>query len=119
MERSTRNIYEAIFGDARQSHNTSSVAAIDLGKDGARVTYNELQSKVDGFRATANIKPGETIALVMPNSLELVVGLLASWAEGAATAPLNPAYTSVEFRVSVLTSWPGGLSTNAFVGPFQ
>lgn len=106
MESSTRNIYEAVFGETRNSHDGSSIAAIDLGKDGARVAYNELQAQVDGVRAATDIKPGETLALVMPNSLELIVGLLASWAEGAATAPLNPAYTSVEFRVSVLRPLP-------------
>ncbi|KAH9909149.1 hypothetical protein F4778DRAFT_776311 [Xylariomycetidae sp. FL2044] len=93
-----RNIYEAFFGDEEGRGVSSAVAAVDLGKDGNAVTYAELRARVDAARATAHIEDGDKVALVMPNSLELVVGLLACWAQGAATAPLNPAYTSTEFR---------------------
>ncbi|KAH8664611.1 hypothetical protein BX600DRAFT_362760, partial [Xylariales sp. PMI_506] len=62
------------------------------------VTYAQLRDIVDSTRARVNISSGERVALVMPNSLELIVGLLSVWAQGAAAAPLNPSYTSAEFK---------------------
>jgi acyl-CoA synthetase (AMP-forming)/AMP-acid ligase II len=101
MAKVTNNIYEAVFGKASgHDNNASAAAAVDLGKSNDPITYAQLRSHVDGFRAASAIRAGEKVALVMPNSLELVVGLFATWAQGAATAPLNPSYTAVEFRVS-------------------
>lgn len=96
------NIYEAVLGSANGHDESSSIAAVDLGKDGKAISYAQLQRCVDGVRAAASIKSGDKVGLVMPNSLELIIGLLAVWAEGAATAPLNPAYTATEFKVSLL-----------------
>lgn len=94
------NIYNAVFGTSIDPDASPSVAAVDLGKSNKSVTYAQLKSFVDAIRGTACIKAGDKVGLVMPNSLELVVGLLAVWAQGAATAPLNPGYTSNEFKVS-------------------
>jgi len=102
------NIYEAVFGTHASGHdsNASAVAAVDLGKSNDHITYAQLRRHVDGLRASSAIGAGEKVALVMPNSLELVVGLFAVWAQGAATAPLNPAYTAIEFRVSTcIAGW--------------
>ena len=102
MTKATNNISEAVFGSASGSdNNTSAVAAIELGKSDDPITYAQLRRHVDSLRITSAIGAGEKVALVMPNSLELIVGLFATWAQGAATAPLNPAYTAVEFRVSI------------------
>ena len=100
MTKITNSIYEAVFGEAsRHDNDPSPVAAIDLGKSNDPITYAQLQRHADDLRFTSAIEAGEKIALVMPNSLELVVGLFATWAQGAATAPLNPSYTAIEFRV--------------------
>lgn len=98
MPQNPMNIYEAVFGDCRGCDDTA-VAAVDLGKDGESVSYADLRRLVDIARTTIDIKAGESVGLVMSNSLELIIGLLATWAQGAATAPLNPAYTAVEFKV--------------------
>ena len=100
MTMGTNNIYQAVFGEASGHDSTSAVAAVDLGKSKDPITYAQLQSHVDGLRASSTIQAGEKVALVMPNSLELVVGLFATWAQGAATVPLNPSYTAIEFKVS-------------------
>jgi acyl-CoA synthetase (AMP-forming)/AMP-acid ligase II len=102
MSQGANNIYEAVFGEAnrRDNNSTLAVAVVDLGKSNDPITYAQLQALVDNTRLSSAIKTGEKVALVMPNSLELVVGLFATWAQGAATAPLNPSYTSIEFRVS-------------------
>jgi acyl-CoA synthetase (AMP-forming)/AMP-acid ligase II len=120
MIKTSNNIYEAVFGETSgRGNNTSAVAAIDLGKGNDPVTYAQLQSRVDGFRVSSAIKAGERIALVMPNSLELVVGLFATWAQGAATAPLNPAYTAIEFKVSNDDSTTASVTDRSFKGPLR
>jgi acyl-CoA synthetase (AMP-forming)/AMP-acid ligase II len=98
MPQTPANIYEAVFGNS-DTQDDVRVATVDLGRQVKSVSYAQLKHVVDATRATTGIKAGENVALVMPNSLELIVGLLATWAEGAATAPLNPSYTAVEFRV--------------------
>jgi acyl-CoA synthetase (AMP-forming)/AMP-acid ligase II len=98
MPQTPANIYEAVFGDSDKQNDTT-VAAVDLGSKGESVSYAQLKRVVDVARTTTNIEAGENVALVMPNSMELIVGLLAMWAQGAATVPLNPSYTAVEFKV--------------------
>lgn len=89
------NIYGAAFSEA-----SNAIAALPLGDSGTPVTYAQLKNHVDALRGATSINAGDKVALVMPNSLELIIGLFAVWAQGAATAPLNPAYTSTEFKVS-------------------
>jgi acyl-coenzyme A synthetase/AMP-(fatty) acid ligase len=101
MPQTPTNVYEAVFGALDGQHDGKAVAAIDLGKDSEPVSYAQLKHTVDVTRVTMGVKSRENVALVMPNSLELIVGLLATWAQGAATAPLNPSYTSVEFKVRI------------------
>ena len=93
------NLYQRIFEEPIRPDASSAIAVVDVAKDGRQVSYAQLKRLVDNYRSTIPIKAGEKVALVMPNSLELIVGLLATWAQGGATAPLNPAYTSSEFQV--------------------
>src|SRR5581483_6361260 len=68
---------------------------------GRRVSYGELREEVRelaGKLAGAGVVRGDTVALVVPNGPHFVRFLLATTALGAAAAPLNPAYTTEEFR---------------------
>jgi long-subunit acyl-CoA synthetase (AMP-forming) len=112
MPQTPTNVYEAIFGALDGQHDGKAVAVIDLDKDSEPVSYAQLKRTVDVTRATMGVKSGENVALVMPNSLELIVGLLATWAQGAATAPLNPSYTSVEFKVGIANKNGGAYPAN-------
>ncbi|WP_431854245.1 AMP-binding protein [Azospirillum sp.] len=62
------------------------------------LTYAALLRAVAGLaqRWRALVGPGERIALVMGNSLDLVVATYAAHAAGAQVVPLNPAYTGRE-----------------------
>ena len=93
------NLYQRIFQEPIKPDAGSAVAVVDVAKDGRQFSYAQLKRLVDNNRSSIPIEKGEKVALVMPNSLELIVGLLATWAQGGATAPLNPAYTSSEFQV--------------------
>lgn len=48
--------------------------------------------------AAIGIAPGDAVAIVLSNSLELVISFLATSFQGAICAPLNPAYKQDEFE---------------------
>ncbi len=68
--------------------------------DGPALTYRRLREVVDETAnrlAQLGLRRGDTIAFVLPNSIETIVLFLASASVGTA-APLNPAYKEDEFR---------------------
>jgi acyl-CoA synthetase (AMP-forming)/AMP-acid ligase II len=44
------------------------------------------------------VRPGDVVAVVLPNRIELVVTLFAAWRLGASVTPVNPALTEEETR---------------------
>ena len=83
---------------ALESGDASAPALV--APEGARLTYGDLRAQV---RRTADalaglgVRPGDRVALVLPNGVEAVVGFLGAALAGTA-APLNPGYTEEEFR---------------------
>ena len=72
-----------------------------------RLSHAELAELVDGLAGklqAAGVGPGDRVAMVLPNGVELVAILFALASLGAAAAPLNPAYT--EPRVPLLPRRP-------------
>ena len=68
--------------------------------DGPTLTYRRLREVVDETAtrlAQLGLRRGDTIAFVLPNSVETIVLFLAAASVGTA-APLNPAYKEDEFR---------------------
>jgi acyl-CoA synthetase (AMP-forming)/AMP-acid ligase II len=66
-----------------------------------RLSHEELAELVDGLAGklqAAGVDPGDRVAVVLPNGVELVAILFALASLGAVTVPLNPAYTEPEFR---------------------
>ena len=67
--------------------------------DGSSLTYAEFARRVDvvaaQFRA-AGIGPGDVVAVMLPNRVELVLALFAAWRLGATATPVNPAFTARE-----------------------
>ena len=47
---------------------------------------------------------GDVIAVMLPNSIELLVALLGAWRVGAAVTPLNPTFTAREARYQLADS---------------
>ena len=76
-----------------------SATAVILPETGAKITYDSLRSQVasvaDAF-AGAGIKPGDRVAMSLPNGLDTIVCFLAASIAGTA-APLNPGYRHDEF----------------------
>jgi acyl-CoA synthetase (AMP-forming)/AMP-acid ligase II len=74
--------------------------ALIVAEDGSVLTHAHLTERVEllaGRLATAGVRRGDRVALVLPNGPEFVQFLLAITLLGAAAAPLNPAYTHGEF----------------------
>lgn len=63
------------------------------------VTYEELlraAGALSGRLRNAGLGPGDTVAIQMPNSAELVAALFGLWRLGAAVLPLDPALKAAE-----------------------
>jgi acyl-CoA synthetase (AMP-forming)/AMP-acid ligase II len=80
-------------------HFADSHAAVAVPELGVVVTYDSLRQQVlemaDAL-ASAGIRRGSRVAIVLPNGLRAIVSFLAASIAGTA-APLNPAYPYEEF----------------------
>jgi acyl-CoA synthetase (AMP-forming)/AMP-acid ligase II len=73
--------------------------AIIASASGAVVSYKALADQVEGLAAAlrgAGLKPGDCVAIVLPNGLEIIVLFLALTRARLVAAPLNPAYKTDE-----------------------
>jgi long-chain acyl-CoA synthetase len=70
-----------------------------------RITYAEFGRAVAGLAlelAAAGAKRGERVLIMMPNSIEMDVALMAVMASGAQVAPVNPFLTPQELRKALV-----------------
>ncbi|MDB6147848.1 MAG: oxalate--CoA ligase-like [Spartobacteria bacterium] len=96
----------ALIGEARQrtaraslaellADPGSSASAIVTTSPPAVVSYKALADQIErlsGQFSNAGLKPGDCVAIVLPNSLEFLVIVLALTRARLVAAPLNPAY---------------------------
>jgi len=81
-------------------HFADSHTAIVVPELGINVTYDSLRRQVFAMAnalASAGIRRGDSVAIVLPNGLPAIVSFLAASIAGTA-APLNPAYPYEEFH---------------------
>lgn len=74
-------------------------AALIIPETGARLTYRDLADgvgRVASQLASAGVKPGDRVAMALPNGPAAIICLLAA-AATATAVPLNPAYRHDEF----------------------
>lgn len=63
------------------------------------LTYREMGDAVDAVAeqlAEMGVGPGDVVAVMLPNRVELLVVLLAAWRLRAAATPVNPSFTATE-----------------------
>lgn len=68
---------------------------------GAAVSYGELERLSDACAAAfagLGVRPGDRVALLLPNCPQFVIAELGAWKLGAIVAPLNPVYTEREIE---------------------
>ena len=81
-------------------HFADSHTAVIVPELGISVTYDSLRQQVLAMAdalASAGIRRGDRVAMVLPNGLPAIVSFLAASIAGTA-APLNPAYPYEEFH---------------------
>lgn len=84
------------------------VAAPDahaIADDSTSLTNHQLADRVAaaaGALASRGIGPGDVVAVQLPNQVELIVTLFATWRLGATLNPLNPVLNGVEASRQVL-----------------
>jgi acyl-CoA synthetase (AMP-forming)/AMP-acid ligase II len=75
--------------------------ALIMPDGGPLVTYSSLGNQVDSLASTLQtlgLGRGDRIAMALPNGIEIITTFFAVTAAAATAAPLNPAYTTEEFR---------------------
>src|SRR5688572_9006629 len=68
---------------------------------GASVSYARLETESNAFAAALaaeGVKPGDRVALVLPNCPQFFVAEFGAWKAGAVTVPLNPTYSDREME---------------------
>ncbi|MFB6893591.1 amino acid adenylation domain-containing protein [Kitasatospora sp. NPDC056327] len=88
--------------------------------DGESLGYAELGARADRLArllAARGIGPGTIVALALPRSLDLVVGLLAVAKSGAAYLPLDPEYPADRLAYMLADAAPAALLTDTATAP--
>lgn len=68
---------------------------------GTKITFRQLDELVSKFAAalvSLGVKPGEKVALLLPNLVQTVVGTYGAWRAGAVVVMNNPLYTDRELE---------------------
>jgi long-chain acyl-CoA synthetase len=68
---------------------------------GSQVTYRQLEDESNAFAAgliAAGVKPGDRVAIVLPNSPQFVIAEFGAWKAGAMIVALNPTYSERELE---------------------
>jgi long-chain acyl-CoA synthetase len=70
-----------------------------IADDDTSLTYDEFRHRVEVIAAqlrAEGLGPGDVVAVMLPNRVELVVVLVAAWRLGATATPVNAAFTATE-----------------------
>jgi long-chain acyl-CoA synthetase len=68
---------------------------------GGTMSYAELWSLSDAFGAalvSLGVKPGDRVALCLPNCPQFIIAEAGAWKAGAIACPINPTYTERELQ---------------------
>ena len=63
---------------------------------GSTITYSELERLSTAFANALiglGMKPGDRVALLLPNTPQLILSIFGTWKAGGIVVPLNPLYT--------------------------
>ena len=74
------------------------------------LSYREVEARAAAFAeqlTERGIGAGDVVAIMLPNGLELLLGILGAWRVGAAATPINPTFTARELDYLL---WNRGLA---------
>ncbi|MDX1616306.1 MAG: long-chain fatty acid--CoA ligase [Candidatus Promineifilaceae bacterium] len=89
-----RTLYDVLEESARQRPEHPAMIF-----QGSRISYRRLSRESDAFAAALvdlGLAPGDRVALMLPNSPQMIIALVGAWKAGAIVSPLNPLYTGHE-----------------------
>ncbi|MBI3048471.1 MAG: long-chain fatty acid--CoA ligase [Acidobacteria bacterium] len=85
---------------------------------GASMSYGQLETLSDACAAALaalGVRPGDRVALLLPNCPQFVIAQFGIWKAGGIVVPLNPIYTERELEGALTAS---GASTVVVLTPF-
>jgi long-chain acyl-CoA synthetase len=92
---------------AERARSTPEARALSFA--GTHITWRQVEQASDALAqslAALGVKPGDRVALLLPNCPQFVIGEMAVWKLGAMIAPQNPIYTERELEESLNTTAP-------------
>jgi len=98
IETSSGSISDAVLGAARRFGDKP---AIIEGETGRTLTYSEFvrgTERVAAGLVAAGLKPGEPLALALPNCIKFVLALHGALLAGSWVVPISPLYTAPEME---------------------
>src|ERR1700694_188430 len=105
-------LHDLILASCR--HNSQKIALID-SSCGRRFTYSEYGDTVESLARgliAAGLRPGEVVAIFLPNTWEFCVAYHAATLAGAIPTLLNPTYREREVRYQLQNSGAAVLITD-------
>lgn len=100
-----------------------------IGDADRTLGYAEVERRSAAFAeqlTERGVGEGDVLAIMLPNSLELLIAMLAAWRVGAAATPVNPTFTSRELDyqladsgAKLLLALPGTLADIDMITPEQ
>ena len=91
----------AVIPDERALRVPAGACLADERQDLDNAAFAERVIAVAAVFATAGLRRGDVLAIMLPNRVELVTSMFAAWRLGAAVTPVNPALTAQEARYQV------------------
>jgi long-chain acyl-CoA synthetase len=74
---------------------------------GSRISYRQLEEESDSLAAALvaiGVKPGERVALCLPNCPQFMIAEFGAWKAGAIVSPFNPTYSEREMGEALRTT---------------
>jgi acyl-CoA synthetase (AMP-forming)/AMP-acid ligase II len=93
-----RRVFIAELPDARASEDPSGPCVADDSLTLDNAAFLDRVRRAAAVLRAAGIRRGDVVAAVLPNRVELIVGMFAAWRLGAALTPVNPELTEGEAR---------------------
>ncbi|HTQ91173.1 MAG TPA: AMP-binding protein, partial [Streptosporangiaceae bacterium] len=87
-------LYLAALPDERAASDPGGPCLADGRRELDNASFASEVRRVSSVLAQMGIGRGDVVAVMLPNSVELVTIMFAAWRLGAALTPVNPALTS-------------------------
>jgi long-chain acyl-CoA synthetase len=87
--------------DRRAQHDHHGPAVADDATDLTNAQFHRAVTHAAAAMKARGVGPGDVVAVMLPNTVSLVVSLFAAWRLGAAATPLNPTLAPAEAAYQV------------------